>query len=353
MQKGTSTVKIFIKHYRRKMNKILTFIISIGIAITSYASFWPWANNDNNTDESVIKIASMPTFGALQPITYEIIKQLPEVAKKHGLKVRGEAVKVKNSIDGNAFLVNEQIDVNVGAISSFLTLHSKAPDSARILSGLGQYRFMLMCQNDIKTYDDVLKTKIAVSSPKTMENKVLRWLAVNELKNASAFEKSVIVLPRPQIYQMFKANSKDIRCVITGTPLQNQLLNDFNLNIIGYSDPKNNGFTGSYSHYWTSTKWANNNPKLALIFAETAVKAINEYNQNPKPILDYFIVNDKMETTAEKMLQYEEQNVAQWHTDMRDAEQIKDFLWDSKYLKNNRPQSVAEFILHPEITEKK
>jgi ABC-type nitrate/sulfonate/bicarbonate transport system substrate-binding protein len=336
--------------------KIYTLLLAATLSMPAQASFLDavkeFFSNKNETvvEEKVVRMASMPTFGALQPISYEIMKRIPENAKKYGLNVRVEPTKVKNSIDGNAFLMNGQLDVNVGSLSSLLTLHAKAPDSGRIIAGLGYYRFMLMCQDSVKDINDVLNTKIVVSSRKTMENHVLRWIAKKELGNPEAFEKNVILMTRPQIYQLFKANSEDVKCVITGTPLQNQLLHDFNLKVIDQSDLEK-GMAGSYSIFWTTTKWANENPELARVVVETTVEVIQDYNKNPKPMLDYFIETDRMETTAETMLEYEKDNLAKWHSHLRGAEAINSFLYDTGYLTKNRVNDVESLILYPDLLD--
>ena len=108
----------------------------------------------------VVKIAIQPTFGAHQQIGYEIIRRLPENAKKHGINdLQIETVKTKSSIDGNMFLLNGQVDINVGSISSFLILHSKSPGSAKLLAAVGHYRYFLLCQPEIKKIEDDLVQK--------------------------------------------------------------------------------------------------------------------------------------------------------------------------------------------------
>ena len=318
--------------------KIFITVLLVFLSSTSMANQHP-----------TVKIAIQPTFGAHQQIGYEIIRRLPGNAKKNGINdLQIETVKTKSSIDGNIFLINGQIDVNVGSISSFLILNSKSPGQSKLLSAVGHYRYFLLCQPGIGELRDVLKTKIALSSRNTLEAHTLKWLAKSKLGDPDAFEKNIIVMPRSQIYQLFQAKSPDIQCVMTGSPLQNQLIEDFGLKTVAQSDASK-GFAGSYNAYWASAKWINANPRLARAFVETAVQVIKDYNKNPVPIMENFIATDRMQTTAQTLIKNDRINSAQWHADFRGAQFFSDFLYDIGYLSENRPMSVDELIFAPQL----
>jgi len=96
--------------------------------------------------ETLLRVAVQPTFAAHQAIGYEILRVLPAHAEKRGISdLKIETTPSKSSITGNSLLLNKQIDINVGSVTSFMIMHSKAPDSARLLSAVGHYKFMLLC----------------------------------------------------------------------------------------------------------------------------------------------------------------------------------------------------------------
>lgn len=301
------------------------------------SSFTAWA-------DTKITIAVQPTFGAHQQIGYEIIDRLPEVAKTYGITdLEIETVKTKSSIDGNSFLLNKQIDVNVGSISSFFILNSKAPEQSVLLSAIGHYKYFLLCRPEIQSLTDVRNTKILLSSRNTLEAQTLRWLAQNEFNDYTVFEKNIVVMPRPQIYQMIKADSKDAKCVMTGAPLQNQLLNEFNLQAVAESDV-DSGFAGSYNAYWARKQWAEENPGLASAFIKTAQLVLNEYNTDPKPILSKFIEKDNLEISVDTFVNAEKQNQAQWHSEFKGAQFFSDFLYNIGYLTENKPDNIQSVV---------
>lgn len=293
--------------------------------------------------QTVLKIAIQPTFGAHQHIGYEIIDRLPKAAVQEGIQdLKIETVKTKSSIDGNAFLLNQQIDINVGSISSFAILDSRAPGQSRLLSAIGHYRHFLLCRPGINDLRQASGTKIAVSSRNTSEAHTLMWLSRSQSNDPELLLRNLIVMPRPQIYQMFKANNDDIKCVITGAPLQNQLMKEFGLTKIAESDVTK-GYPGSYNAYWTRTDWAESNPKLVRVFQRVAQQVISDYQRDPKSILEKFIARDSMSVTVEQLVTSHQENSAAWHSDFRGAQSVIDILYQSGYLKGSAP-SVDKLI---------
>jgi NitT/TauT family transport system substrate-binding protein len=295
--------------------------------------------------ETAVKIAVQPTFAAHQQIGYEIINRLPDIAAKHGIAdLKIETVKTKSSIEGNSFLLNGQVDINVGSVSSFLILNSKDPGGAKLLSAIGHYKYFLLCKPEIKTLDDVRNTNIALSSRNTAEAHTLMWLANANLGDTNAFEKNIVVMPRPQIYQILKAGSDDVKCAMTGAPMQNQLIEDIDLHIVAESDVSK-GYPGSYNAYWTTSKWISENPTLALAYVEAANSVIADYNSNPLPILNRFIEKDKLSHDPAKLAANENVNKASWHTDPKGLEFLINFYYDEiNYLKENRPTDIASLV---------
>lgn len=298
--------------------------------------------------EKTIKLAIMPTFGAHQHIGYEIIERLPAVAKKYGIdKLNIETVPIRSSIKGNALLMNKQIDVNIGSITSFILLDNKQPDAGRLLTAVGHYKYFLQCTSDIRNIADVKKTKIVTSGRNTTEHHTIRWLAKKHFGDPYALEANFITMPRPQIWQMMKAGSKDVKCVMTGAPLQNKIQDELGLRTIATSDVKT-GIAGSYNVYWTRTDFVRQNPKLVAAYVETAVQVIKDYNANPMPMLNKFIKKDKMETSALYLLESHNKNQATFHYDFRGGEYFNNFLHEIKYIKG-RKVKIDSLIANPEL----
>lgn len=298
--------------------------------------------------EKTIKLAIMPTFGAHQHIGYEIIERLPTVAKKYGIdKVNIETVPIRSSIKGNALLMNKQIDVNIGSITSFILLDNKQPDAGRLLTAVGHYKYFLQCTNDIKNIADVKNTKIVTSGRNTTEHHTIRWLAKKNFGDPYAFEANFITMPRPQIWQVLKAGSNDIKCVMTGAPLQNKIQDELGLRTVATSDVST-GIAGSYNVYWTRTEFVKQNPKLVAAYVETAVQVIKDYNDNPTPILEKFVAKDKMEITPAYLLKGHEKNQATFHYDFRGGEYFNNFLHEIGYIKGRKVQ-LDKVIANPEL----
>ena len=303
-----------------------------------------------NATTNKITVAVQPTFAAHQAIGYEILKRLPANAEKAGISnLEVITVPSKSSITGNSFLLNKQIDVNVGSLSSFFILNSKAPNQGRLLASVGHYKYYLLCDKSIKNLNDALGTTIAMSSRNTLEAHTLRWMAQNELGDAEAFEQKIVVMKRPQIYQIMKAKSSDVKCAMTGAPMQNQLKNTLDLQVIAESDVSK-GFAGSYNAYWARTEWVNANPILARVYAQTATEVTSDYNSDlneRKAIVKRFVEKDNMEVSVDSVLQAEKENKAMWHSDFRGGQFMIDFLYNTNYLKENRPESLTPFIAFP------
>jgi ABC-type nitrate/sulfonate/bicarbonate transport system substrate-binding protein len=280
-------------------------------------------------EEKIIKIAIMPTFSAHQHIGYEVIERL----KKQGIIV--ETVVITSSTEGNNLLLNGQIDINVGSITSFILLDNKRADQGVLLSSIGHYTYFLLCTPDINSINDVLKTNIVTSARNTTEHHTIRWLAKKYFRDPYAFEKNFITMPRPQIYQIMKAGSKDIKCAMTGMPLQNQLEDELGLKVIEQSDI-NTGIAGSYNAYWTSKDFAMKNPKLIEIFVKNTVEVINEFNEDPKIILEKFIEKDLLKFDVSYLLENYKKNKAIFHYDLRGAEYYNDFLHEIEHIKGNK-----------------
>jgi len=272
-----------------------------------------------------ITIATQPTFGAHQHIGYEIISRL----EKQGIKVN--TVPVKSSLQGNGLLMNKQIDINVGSITSFVVLNDKMPDKSVLLSAIGHYKYFLQCTPDIKTMDDVKKTKIITSGRNTTEHHTIRWLAKEYFNDPYALDENFITMPRPQIWQILQAGSSDIKCVMTGAPLQNQIQDDLKFVTIATSDVEK-GIAGSYNVYWARTDWVNANPELADTFTQIAVEVIRDFNKNPTPILESFIKIDNLSVTVEYLLEGYIKNKAVFHSDFQGADYFNDFLYEIGFL---------------------
>lgn len=289
-------------------------------------------------------MAIQPTFGAHQHIGYEIIRRL----EQQGVTVN--TVKTKSSIKGNGLLMSNQIDVNVGAITSFVVLNSKMPGQAKLLSAIGHYKFFLQCTSDIKNMQDVKTTKIVTSGRNTSEHHTIRWLAKKHYGDAFALEENFITMPRPQILQMFKAGSTDIKCVMTGAPLQNVLQDEVGLVTVEESDFAS-GIAGSYNAYWTRTDWVEQNPELAKLFTKTAVEVLEEFNQNPDDMLNQFVKTDRMEITVDQLKKGYSKNKAAFHADLRGAQYFSDFLYEVGYLTENQPKNLDDHVAVPELIQ--
>jgi len=280
-------------------------------------------------EEKIIKIAIQPTFSAHQHIGYEVIQRL----KKQGIIV--ETVVITSSTEGNNLLLNGQIDINVGSITSFILLEDKRPGEGVLLSSIGHYTYFLLCTPDIKSMRDVLKTNIVTSARNTTEHHTIRWLAKKHFGDPYALEKNFITMPRPQLYQIMKADSKDIKCAITGMPLQNQLQDELNLKVIEQSDVKT-GIAGSYNVYWTTKKFAIENPKLIEAFVQNTVEVINEFNKEPKIILEKFIEKDQLKFDVSYLLENYKKNKTVFHYDLRGAEYYNEFLYEIEFVKGKK-----------------
>ena len=276
-----------------------------------------------------LTMAIQPTFGAHQHIGYEIIERL----QQQGITVN--TVPTRSSIKGNALLINKQIDVNVGAITSFLVLNDRIPDAGRLLSAIGHYKFFLQCTDDIKTMEDVKTTKIVTSGRNTTEHHTIRWLAKKHFNDPYALENNFVTMPRPQIWQVLKAGSSDIKCVMTGAPLQNKIQDEIKLKTIAVSDVAT-GIAGSYNAYWARTEWVNNNPEMARLFIETTKQVINDYNKSPLTILNKFIAKDRLNVTAEYLINAHGKNKAVFHSDFRGTKYFNNFLHEIEYLKGTK-----------------
>lgn len=309
----------------KTIQNVLAFLLGTLLVFLIWASITANAEGKNNT----IKIAIMPTFGAHQHIGYEVIDRM----KAQGINV--ETVIIKSSTQGNGLLMNKQIDVNVGAITSFILLDNKKPGEGKLLSAVSHYKFFLLCTPDIKNMQDVLTTNIVTSGRNTTEHHTIRWLAKKHFNDAYALEKNFITMSRPQIYQIMKAGSKDIKCVMTGAPLQNQLQDELGLKVIEQSDV-DNGIAGSYNVYWTRTDFAKANPKIIEAFVKTTVGVIDEYNQDPTKILNSFITKDKLKFTKSYLLKSYKKNKSVFHYDLRGAEYFNDFLHEIGYIKGDK-----------------
>jgi ABC-type nitrate/sulfonate/bicarbonate transport system substrate-binding protein len=284
-----------------------------------------------------LTMAIQPTFGAHQHIGYEIIDRL----QKQGIKVN--TVPTKSSIKGNSLLMNKQIDINVGSITSFIVLNGKMPRESTLLSAIGHYKFFLQCTPDIKTMQDVKTTKIVTSGRNTLEHHTIRWLAKVHFGNPYALDENFITMPRPQIWQILQAESADIKCVITGAPLQNKIQDELKFVTVATSDVK--GIAGSYNAYWTRTEWIEQNPELADAFIKTAVEVIRDYNKDPMPILEKFIAKDKMSITADYLQKGHIKNQAVFHSDFRGADYFNNFLYEIEFLKDNKID-LSELTYH-------
>lgn len=274
-------------------------------------------------------MAIQPTFGAHQHIGYEIIERLEE----QGITVN--TVPTKSSIKGNGLLMNNTIDVNVGSITSFIVLNDKMPGQGRLLSGIGHYKYFLQCTPDITTIQDVKTTKIVTSGRNTLEHHTIRWLAKENFNDPYAFDENFITMKRPQIWQILQAGSEDVKCVMTGAPLQNKIQDELGFVTVATSDVEK-GIAGSYNAYWTRTDWIEQNPELADAFIKTAVEVIRDYNKDPMPILEKFIAKDKMSITSDYLQKGHIKNQAVFHSDLRGAEYFNDFLYEIGYLKDNK-----------------
>lgn len=291
-----------------------------------------------------IKIAIQPGHGAHQHVGYEIIDRLPLVAKKYGINdLKIITVPSKSSIQANSLLLNGQLDVNIGSITSFFVLNSALQDSAKILSAIGHYDHFLICNNNIRSMDDVRKTNIVLSANNTLEMQIIRWMAKDYFNDAYALDKNVVVMPRPQIYQLMKLGSPDVQCVLTGAPLQNILIDELNFKIINDRSPLK-----SYNLYWATNEWIKKNQKLAKAFQETAQDVIKDYNLNPEPMLKKFIEKDQVDRTLQQMLNDEKINKAVWHADVRDMSLYMDFLYEIEFIKGNKPtkDAVKNFVFY-------
>ena len=284
-----------------------------------------------------LTMAIQPTFGAHQHIGYEIINRL----EAQGIKVN--TVPTKSSIKGNSLLMNKQIDINVGSITSFIVLNDKMPRQGTLLSAIGHYKYFLQCTPDIKTMNDVKKTKIVTSGRNTLEHHTIRWLAKTHFGNPYALDENFITMPRPQIWQVLQARSADIKCVMTGAPLQNKIQDELKFVTVATSDVK--GIAGSYNAYWARTEWVKNNPDLADAFVKTAEAVINDYNRNPKPILKKFIKKDRLEVTVNYLLEGHKKNKAVFHSDFRGADYFNNFLYEIEFLKDNKID-LSELTYH-------
>jgi ABC-type nitrate/sulfonate/bicarbonate transport system substrate-binding protein len=274
-------------------------------------------------------MAIQPTFGAHQHIGYEIIERL----EARGITVN--TVPTKSSIKGNSLLMNKQIDVNVGSITSFIVLNDKMPEQSLLLSAIGHYKYFLQCTPDIKTMDDVKTTKIVTSGRNTLEHHTIRWLAKEHFGDPYALDENFITMKRPQIWQILQAGSSDVKCVMTGAPLQNKIQDELGFVTVATSDVEK-GIAGSYNAYWTRKDWVDQNPSLAYAFITTAVEVIRDYNKDPITILEKFIQKDKMDTTAEYLQKGHIKNQAIFHSDLRGSEYFNNFLYEIEYLKDNK-----------------
>jgi ABC-type nitrate/sulfonate/bicarbonate transport system substrate-binding protein len=143
-----------------------------------------------------------------------------------------------------------------------------------------------------------------------------------------------------------KADSKDVRCAMTGAPMQNQLKNTLDLHVVATTDV--NGMPGSYNAYWTTKEWAETNPELAKAYQQAAKSVIRRYNVNTKyrkEVVQRFIEKDKMELSVDSILAAEQENSAVWHDDFRGAQFMLDFLYKTNYLKDNKPSSLNDYVV--------
>lgn len=251
------------------------------------------------------------------PLGWGIEKEFPAVAKKLGLgDVSLKLENFKNSNIGFDLLLSDQLDIIVASPTLVNNYELKESNVVRFLVPMNSHNMALTCRNEYKTLEDIKKNPpiVAVPGRNVTNHMVLKWIGETHLGNQNFFEDRMIVLTTQQMQQLVASNSKDLDCVVWGSPIQNQLQEQGMNKIIETDDVKY--FPGSINMFVVKKKWADANPKLAEAFVET-VRIVNQkYNENPYPFLKMYVEKSNINIDPTKMTKWYKDSNTKGATDV-------------------------------------
>lgn len=246
-----------------------------------------------------IRVNRMLKLSSTQPLLYRTAELLPKYAAESGIPdAKVTFVDIMESNKANEALLLNQLDIIFGGASSFGTLYDKDPEKIKILSGGEEFDIWVVCTNpNIKTLRDITPTtKIAMKGMNGGEHQQLRQYAVAEfgIDSANKFDNNVVVMPRDQALAQMTKNNPEIDCGIIGTPWQNIALEKGARVIAKVQSGKT---VGTNNIVYSTTKWLNDNPKLAEAWVKAQKQAIEEWKRDPKPMLENYLKNDQVNDT--------------------------------------------------------
>lgn len=302
---------------------ILSSVVALGLAMGSFVA--------SASEVTEITVNRMLKTATTQPLLYLTTKKLPEVAKEMGLgEVRVNFFDAQQSNTANEQMLAGNVDIVFGGTNSFALMYDKIPGEVKLLAGVQTFDLLLVCSNDeIQTMSDIEPHhRIAMKGTNGGEHFILRSYTAAEFgeENYTKFDNNIVVMPRDQAGQTMSSARPEVDCGIVGSPWQNILVNEGHAHIVG--KPDNKISFGWPNVVFTTTKFIEENPELAKAWVVAQMRAVEAYNADPLPHLEYFLIRDEVHNmTAQELLESKEFNRDVYSVDLTASLSLINFLY--------------------------
>lgn len=239
------------------------------------------------------------------PLGWAVEQEFPKVAKEFGIPdATMKMTNFPNSGVGFDLMLNDQLDVIVASPSLVNNYQVKAPGKVKFLIPMNLYNSGLRCHG-YKTLDDIKKRPPVVAVPGRLltNHMTLQWIGEMYLGDRKFFDDRLVVLKTQQLMQIVKSGSKEIDCVVWGSPVQNQLTEEYGFNLIVETDAQKN-FPGFINMVVVKTQWADANPQVAKALIETIKRVNKEWLKNPYPYLEMYMTKSNVVADPKKMMSW-------------------------------------------------
>ena len=281
--------------------------------------------------ETEVRVNRMLKYASSEPLLYKIAELLPQYAAKEGINdVKVSYVDILESTKANEALLLGQIDIIFGGVNSFGILFDKDPSKVKLLAGAEEYDQWLVCSNPkIKSLKDITpSTKIAMKGMNSGEQMQLRQYTAEKFgdKEYAKFDSNIVVMPRDIAVAQITKQNPEIDCGIVGVPWQNIAVSK-GAHIVAHNDNPTKT-VGVLNTVYSTTKWLDNNPKLARAWIAAQKAAIAEFEKNPRPMLIYFMNKDEVvDPTLNELIDQKKQNVDVYQYKTDSALKYMDFMY--------------------------
>jgi ABC-type nitrate/sulfonate/bicarbonate transport system substrate-binding protein len=229
----------------------------------------------------------------------------------------------------------------------------KDPDVVKFLIPMNFHNAGLRCRGynsiaDIKARPPV----VAVPGRQVTNHMVLQWIGEHHLGNKNFFEDRIVVLKTQQMLQVIKSGSKEIDCVVWGSPLQNQLTEEDGLNLIVETDDVK-FFPGFVNMVVVKKSWADANPKVAEAIIETIKEVNKKWNKDSYPYLKMYIEKSGIKGDPKKMTQwYKDSRMVGNTTVPAGLDRNLRFANEIGFVKQLGYKNLADLFWKPELLDK-